>query len=68
MSNIASIPKAPIPFSASALLVIGQKCPSNVLAEKLEFVSYSPNGLKYPFIRNALKLFAKSLNVYVNRS
>ena len=38
------------------------------LINRAEFIAYAPHGLKLPFIRNALKLFAKTLNVNVNRS
>ena len=34
--------------------------------EYFKLVAYAPNGLKYPFVRKALELFAQTLDVNVN--
>ena len=36
--------------------------------EKLKLVAYAPNGLYDPLVGHAVKLLAKSLDVYVNGS
>ena len=52
---------AGVPFGAPAIF-------EGLSAQKLEFIANAPDGFKHPFIGNALKLFAQTLNVNVNGS
>ena len=64
MLNICRIQNTPITrlkLRAYILLIL-------ILNKRFELISNAPDGFKSPFVRHALKLFAKALYVYVDGS
>ena len=47
------------------LLTFGMEC---ISLFRFKFITYAPYRFKFPFVGNALKLFAKPFNVDVNRA